>query len=193
MQCPDGGCDKCQYGSGSNPNRWTRYEPSRQHRQDDSFMVQVSLAAELTSRPHPRSWQISGKQLIYARQLFGTVDSNAPLPIGVGCLTMKSHAWKDNFVQLVGEHRPVAVWLFAYTHRSQHTELIQALQTIGRDWGLKVIVQVGTVESAKEAIEDGADILSVQGSDAGGHQDSSIQYMTISVSVLSYSDHERLI
>ncbi|RHZ67879.1 hypothetical protein CDV55_107555 [Aspergillus turcosus] len=110
------------------------------------------------------------QQLIYARQLLGIVNSNASLPIGVGCLTMKSDAWKDNFVQLVSEYRPVAVWLFAYTHRSQHTELIQALQTAGRDWGLKVIVQVGTVESAKEAIEDGADILSVQGSDAGGHQ-----------------------
>jgi nitronate monooxygenase len=83
---------------------------------------------------------------------------------------MKSDAWKDNLVQLVSEFRPVVVWLFAYTHRSQHTELIQALQTAGRAWGLKVIVQVGTVESAKEAIEDGADILSVQGSDAGGHQ-----------------------
>ncbi|KAF7158675.1 hypothetical protein CNMCM6106_005465 [Aspergillus hiratsukae] len=70
------------------------------------------------------------------------VDTNAPLPIGVGCLTMKSDAWKDNFVEL----------------------------TTGRGWGLKVIVQVGTVESAKEAVEDGADILSVQGSDAGGHQ-----------------------
>jgi nitronate monooxygenase len=83
---------------------------------------------------------------------------------------MKSDAWKDNFVQLVNEHRPVAVWLFAYTHRSQHTELIQALHSTGRNWGLKVIVQIGTVESAREAIDDGADILSVQGSDAGGHQ-----------------------
>jgi nitronate monooxygenase len=83
---------------------------------------------------------------------------------------MKSDTWKDNFVQLVNEHRPVAVWLFAYTRRSQHAELIHALQKTSRDWGLKVIVQVGTVESAKEAIDDGADILSVQGSDAGGHQ-----------------------
>jgi nitronate monooxygenase len=83
---------------------------------------------------------------------------------------MKSDAWKDNFVQLVNEHRPVAVWLFAYTHRSQHTELIQALHSTGRNWGLKVIVQIGTVESAREAIDDGADILSVQGADAGGHQ-----------------------
>ncbi|GIK07547.1 hypothetical protein Aspvir_003213 [Aspergillus viridinutans] len=110
------------------------------------------------------------QQLIYARQLLGIVDLNAPLPIGVGCLTMKSDIWKDNFVLLVNEHRPVAVWLFACTRRSQHTELIRALQKTGRDWGLKVIVQVGTVESAKEAIDDGADILSVQGSDAGGHQ-----------------------
>ncbi|KAF7115469.1 hypothetical protein CNMCM5793_002427 [Aspergillus hiratsukae] len=110
------------------------------------------------------------QQLIYARQLFGIVDSNAPLPIGVGCLTIKSDAWKDDFVQLVSEYRPVAVWLFAYTHRSQHTELIRALRATVKDWGLKVIVQVGTVESAKEAVEDGADILSVQGSDAGGHQ-----------------------
>ncbi|EAW25712.1 nitronate monooxygenase [Aspergillus fischeri NRRL 181] len=110
------------------------------------------------------------QQLVYARELLGIVDSNTLLPIGIGCLTMKSDTWKDNFVQLVNEYRPVAVWLFAYTHRSQHAELIQALQNTGKDWGLKVIVQVGTVESAREAIDDGADILSVQGSDAGGHQ-----------------------
>jgi nitronate monooxygenase len=110
------------------------------------------------------------QELIYARQLLDVADSDAPLPIGIGCLTMKSDAWKDNFVQLVNEHRPVAVWLFAYTHRSQHTELIQALHSTGRNWGLKVIVQIGTVESAREAIDDGADILSVQGADAGGHQ-----------------------
>ncbi|GFG18187.1 nitronate monooxygenase [Aspergillus udagawae] len=107
-----------------------------------------------------------GSQSRGIRQLFGIVDSNAPLPIGVGCLTMKSDTWKDNFVQLVNEHRPVAVWLFAYTRRSQHAELIHALQKTSRDWGLKVIVQVGTVESAKEAIDDGVDILTVQGSDA---------------------------
>jgi hypothetical protein len=171
MQCPHGGCNKRQNGSGSNTGWWIRYELTDNIRSRLILIHRSGLiggGADFTASS-PELINLR-QQLIYARQLFGIGDSEAPLPIGVGCLTMKSDAWKDNFVQLVSEYRPVAVWLFAYTHRSQHTELIRALRTAGRDWGLKVIVQVGTVESAREGIDDGADILSVQGSDAGGHQ-----------------------
>jgi collagenase-like PrtC family protease len=35
---------------------------------------------------------------------------------------------------------------------------------------LKVFVQVGSVQDAREAVEDGTDVLVVQGTDAGGHQ-----------------------
>lgn len=38
------------------------------------------------------------------------------------------------------------------------------------DWDTKVFVQVGTVQAAKEAIDEGVDVLVVQGTDAGGHQ-----------------------
>ena len=33
-----------------------------------------------------------------------------------------------------------------------------------------MFVQVGNVQAAREAVEDGCDILVVQGTDAGGHQ-----------------------
>lgn len=48
--------------------------------------------------------------------------------------------------------------------------LISDLKSVGKSWGLKVFVQVGSIQSAVEAVQDGADILVVQGSDAGGHQ-----------------------
>jgi hypothetical protein len=37
-------------------------------------------------------------------------------------------------------------------------------------WDVKIFVQVGTVQSAKVALEQGVDVLVVQGVDAGGHQ-----------------------
>lgn len=35
---------------------------------------------------------------------------------------------------------------------------------------MKVFVQVGNIKAAREAIDDGTDILVVQGTDGGGHQ-----------------------
>ncbi|PYI02295.1 putative 2-nitropropane dioxygenase family oxidoreductase [Aspergillus sclerotiicarbonarius CBS 121057] len=108
-------------------------------------------------------------QLTQARELLGVPKDNA-LPIGVSCLTMRSDTWVANFAELIAQHRPVVVWLFANARRSQHQDLIKALHAAGEEWGLKVIVQIGNLTSAQEAVEDGADMLSVQGSDAGGHQ-----------------------
>jgi nitronate monooxygenase len=73
-------------------------------------------------------------------------------------------------VPVISEHRVAAVWLFAPAKLTCHAEIIPALKAAGQSWGLKVFVQVGSVQSAKEAVEDGADVLVVQGTDAGGHQ-----------------------
>lgn len=101
-------------------------------------------------------------------------DKNHPtiLPIGVGFITTLCVPadFIQNFLPVISEHRLAAVWLFAPPNRECHAELIPALKAAGKTWDLKVFVQVGSVETAREAIEDGADVLVVQGTDAGGHQ-----------------------
>ena len=70
---------------------------------------------------------------------------------------------------MISEHRPAGVWLAFPPNRECHAELIPALKAAGKPWGLKIFVQVGSVQTAREAVEDGADIVVAQGIDAGGH------------------------
>jgi nitronate monooxygenase len=55
---------------------------------------------------------------------------------------------------------------------ADHQPLIEAIRKVqGKGhWDVQIFVQVGTVQAAKEALEQGADVLVVQGVDAGGHQ-----------------------
>jgi nitronate monooxygenase len=94
------------------------------------------------------------------------------LPLGVGFITSlcKPADFIQNFLPVISEHRVAAIWLFAPPNRECHAEIIPALKAAGKAWGLKVFVQIGSVQSAREAVEDGADVLVVQGTDAGGHQ-----------------------
>lgn len=75
----------------------------------------------------------------------------------------------SGLIPVLRQHRPAGLWLFAPAGQ-QHTKLISAVKSIGAAWGLKIFVQVGSVQTAVEAVRDGADVLVVQGSDAGGHQ-----------------------
>lgn len=64
---------------------------------------------------------------------------------------------------------PQAVWLFAPDPEASprtHPEIIAACH----EHGFKVFVQVGTVAAAREAAQDGADVIVAQAIDAGGHQ-----------------------
>lgn len=64
---------------------------------------------------------------------------------------------------------PQAVWLFAPDPNAAervHPDIIAACH----EHGFKVFVQVGTVAAAREAVQDGADVIVAQGIDAGGHQ-----------------------
>ena len=123
----------------------------------------------------PDSAQIPAldKQLSEAASLLGQA-SDAPLNVGVGFITF--HKSIASFVETVGpvlaKHRLAAVWLFAPTPStpSAHAPVIPALKEMGKSWGLRVFVQVGTVEAAREAANDGADVIVAQGIDAGGHQ-----------------------
>jgi nitronate monooxygenase len=90
------------------------------------------------------------------------------LPVGVGFLTFHNDD-AAGLLPLLDRHRPLAVWLFAQADH-QHAKLITDIKSVGRAWSLKVFVQVGSVHAAIEAVNDGADVIVAQGSDAGGHQ-----------------------
>ncbi|KAJ4407440.1 hypothetical protein N0V82_009930 [Gnomoniopsis sp. IMI 355080] len=101
------------------------------------------------------------KELEAARSILGLTEmSLTPAPVGVGLLT--SHESANSTV-------PQAVWLFAPDPDSSpraQPEVIAACH----EHGFKVFVQVGTVAAAREAAQDGADVIVAQGIDAGGHQ-----------------------
>lgn len=93
--------------------------------------------------------------------------------IPVGCSFITGHPSITNFTEtalpIVKKHRPAAVWLFAPEESVKpHMSIIHALKSL--DYPPKVFVQVGNVKAAREAIEDLADVLVLQGTDAGGHQ-----------------------
>jgi nitronate monooxygenase len=117
------------------------------------------------------------KELLKARELLGLralpeQDSNEQefdsLPIGVGFLTFHNGD-PSGLIPLIRRHRPAAVWLFAPAS-DQHTRLIKEVKSAGCEWNLKIFVQIGSVHTAVEAVNDGADVIVIQGSDAGGHQ-----------------------
>ncbi|KAH8695606.1 2-nitropropane dioxygenase [Talaromyces proteolyticus] len=115
------------------------------------------------------------EQLVKARELLGLKtlpESNGKatdsLPIGVGFLTFHNGD-ASGLIPLIRRHRPAAVWLFAQAH-NQHASLIKDIKLAGDQWNMKVFVQIGSVQSAIEAANDGADVIVVQGADAGGHQ-----------------------
>jgi nitronate monooxygenase len=90
------------------------------------------------------------------------------LPIGVGFLTFHNGD-PSGLIPLIRRHRPAAVWLFAPAS-DQHKRLIKEVKAAGCGWNIKIFVQIGSVHTAVEAVNDGADVIVVQGSDAGGHQ-----------------------
>lgn len=112
-------------------------------------------------------------ELIKIRQLLGD-DAYTPsghLRIGAGFLTTHETVVKFEATTLpiIQKHKPAAVWLFAphETIRPQK-EIVRLLK--GLETPPRVFIQVGNLTAAKEAIDDGADVVVCQGTDAGGHQ-----------------------
>lgn len=120
----------------------------------------------------PSSSQIPAlsSQLSSARAHLGLENSESTLPVGIGLITFGPGDPVPALLPLLSTHRPAAVWLFAPASRDRHTALISAFKAAGASWNLKVFVQVGTVQAAREAVEDGCDVVVAQGNDAGGHQ-----------------------
>lgn len=96
------------------------------------------------------------------------------LAVGVSFIT--GHAsvvhFKDTALPILRKHRPSAVWLFAPDGGVErpHPSIIAALKTLEAPPPPRVFVQVGNVAAARDAVNDGADVIVCQGVDAGGHQ-----------------------
>lgn len=106
------------------------------------------------------------------RGLLGpNATDNGVLPIGFGFLTWHPSIthFSETVLPLVEEYRPAAVWLFAPDEKLKpHKDIIAALKTLNPSPA--VFVQVGNVSAARDAAQDGADVIVCQGIDAGGHQ-----------------------
>ncbi|KAE8166983.1 hypothetical protein BDV40DRAFT_296013 [Aspergillus tamarii] len=111
-------------------------------------------------------------ELNTARSLLGIASSDEKLPIGVGCLLLQPEGLIDNVLPILCAARVTGIWLSFPKNGSDHEPIIAAIRQLREkdNWDVKVFVQVGTVQAAREAIDYGADVLVVQGSDAGGHQ-----------------------
>lgn len=77
--------------------------------------------------------------------------------------------FQETALPLIAKNRPAAIWLFAPDgDLKPHSKIIPSLKSLKHP--PVVFVQVGNVAAAREAVQDGADVLVTQGVDAGGHQ-----------------------
>ncbi|KAG2417926.1 hypothetical protein HFD88_001025 [Aspergillus terreus] len=116
--------------------------------------------------------QMLEAELSKARTLLGIQDPEESVPIGVGCLTLQTDGLIDNALPILCKARVTGIWLSFPQHGADHGPIIARIRELRETaaWDVKVFVQVGTVQAAREAVELQADVLVVQGSDAGGHQ-----------------------
>ncbi|KAK4150710.1 hypothetical protein C8A00DRAFT_45959 [Chaetomidium leptoderma] len=95
------------------------------------------------------------------------------LSVGVGfilCHPSFATHFLTTALPLLRQHRPRAVWLFAPRLEDVASGRVRDVVAALRGEGFVVLFQVGTVAAARQAVRDGADVLVVQGVDAGGHQ-----------------------
>ena len=88
------------------------------------------------------------------------MDAAADARVGVGFITW-SMAKRTRLLDLVLERRPPAIML-SFGEVRPHAEKIKKADAL-------LICQVQTLEQAKDAAANGADILVVQGAEGGGH------------------------
>jgi len=64
------------------------------------------------------------------------------------------------------------IWLSFPRSGADHKPIIEAIRAAREkeDWDIRVWVQAGDLQSAREAVGQGADVIVAQGVDGGGHQ-----------------------
>ncbi|QIX01467.1 hypothetical protein AMS68_006984 [Peltaster fructicola] len=135
-------------------------------------VVGPELATEVTRAggfgflPAGRDLRQAEKNLQTCQTLLSQLDIKLPegqLPIGLGvlCFTVS----QDAFIKLVKDYRPVAVWLFAPTNFKDYSTWADAVRAVS---DAKIWVQSNSVADAVELAKF-ADVLVMQGGDAGGH------------------------
>lgn len=96
----------------------------------------------------------------WLREQIRLVRSQTDRPFGVGFITAFIPVFQKNFDVALQERVPVIVLSFGDP---------QPCLGMAKQAGAKVICQVQTIEQAQQAVDGGADVLIVQGIEAGGH------------------------
>ncbi|MEA3217024.1 MAG: nitronate monooxygenase [Acidimicrobiia bacterium] len=96
----------------------------------------------------------------YVREQIAAVRAHTDRPFGVGFLTHNIPSSEENFEAALEQHVPVMLFSFG----DPTPWLRKAKQA-----GIKTICQVQSMEDADRAASGGADVLAVQGQEAGGH------------------------
>lgn len=95
-----------------------------------------------------------------------TPAPNTTLPIGLGALLFAQKI--EDFVALVAEFRPVAVWLFAAHEDADFGRWTEEIKKVS--CATKIWIQIGSVTRAVQLAQScKPDVLVLQGADAGGH------------------------
>src|ERR1044072_237242 len=88
------------------------------------------------------------------------LDAAGDARVGVGFITW-SMAKNPRLLDIALERKPAAIML-SFGDVKPHAETI-------KEAGALMICQIQTVEQAKDAVANGADVLVAQGAEAGGH------------------------
>lgn len=149
--------------------------PARIHRLDTNNSLTANIGfigGGFEFGPESTQLRNLDARLTQARAELGTIASTRTLPLGIGFITFTPTGFEENAVSILEKHRVAAVWLSFPKSGADHQPLIEAIRKVQSKghWDVKIFVQVGTVHAAKEALEQGVDVLVVQGVDAGGHQ-----------------------
>ncbi len=96
----------------------------------------------------------------YIREQISLIRERTEQPFGVGFITHLIEHYPQNFELVIDENVPVV--LLSFADPRPWLRKIKAK-------GATAICQVQTLDAARIAVEEGADVLAIQGNEAGGH------------------------
>ncbi|KAF3017144.1 hypothetical protein E8E14_010576 [Neopestalotiopsis sp. 37M] len=109
-------------------------------------------------------------QLVRARELTSGLktESSGTLPFGVGLILFALTNKRPDIIEVLQQHPPAVVWLFAEPELSDYTVWAEAIRQALPS--TQVWIQVSSVAGALELARTARpDVLVMQGTDAGGH------------------------